>query len=87
MPNTILTATAVTREALRVLHQKLNFVGTITRDYDDSFAHQGAKIGDTLKIRLPNQYIVRNGAALGTGSALDTTESSVVFLKMRFMPS
>ena len=38
MPNTILTATAVTREALRVLHQKLNFVGTITRDYDDRFA-------------------------------------------------
>jgi P22 coat protein - gene protein 5 len=77
MPNTILTATAVTREALRVLHQKLNFVGTITRDYDDRFAQQGAKIGDTLKIRLPNQYAVRTGAALGTGTALDTTESSV----------
>ena len=77
MPNTILTATAVTREALRVLHQKLNFVGTITRDYDDRFAQQGAKIGDTLKIRLPNQYAVRTGATLGTGTALDTTESSV----------
>ncbi len=74
MPNTILTATAVTREALRVLHQKLNFVGTITRDYDDSFARQGAKVGDTLKIRLPNQYTVRTGSAL---SAQDTTESSV----------
>lgn len=74
MPNTILTATAVTREALRVLHQKLNFVGTITRDYDDRFAQQGAKVGDTLKIRLPNQYTVRTGATLG---AQDTTESSV----------
>ena len=74
MPNTILTATAVTREALRVLHQKLNFVGTITRDYDDRFAQQGAKVGDTLKIRLPNQYTVRTGATL---SAQDTTESSV----------
>ena len=74
MANTILTPTAVTREALRVLHQKLNFVGTITRDYDDSFARQGAKIGDTLKIRLPNQYTVRSGATL---SALDTTESTV----------
>lgn len=71
MPNTILTATAVTREALRVLHQKLNFVGTITRDYDDRFAQQGAKVGDTLKIRLPNQYTVRTGATL---SAQDTTE-------------
>ena len=74
MPNTILTATAVTREALRVLHQKLNFVGTITRDYDDSFARQGAKVGDTLKIRLPNQYTVRTGPTL---AAQDTTESSV----------
>ena len=74
MPNTILTATAVTREALRVLHQKLNFVGTITRDYDASFAQQGAKVGDTLKIRLPNQYTVRTGSTL---SAQDTTESSV----------
>jgi hypothetical protein len=51
MPNTILTPTAVTREALRVLHQKLNFVGNIVREYDDSFAKSGARIGDSLKIR------------------------------------
>ena len=80
MPNTILTATAVTREALRVLHQKLNFVGTITRDYDDRFAQSGAKIGDTLKIRLPNQYVVRTGAPLGNNSTLnDTTETSPTY--------
>lgn len=78
MANSILTATAVTREALRVLHQKLNFVGTITRDYDERFAQSGAKIGDTLKIRLPNQYKVRTGASLSlTPSDLETTESSV----------
>ena len=61
------------REALRVLHQKLNFIGNVTRSYDDSFAKKGAKIGDSLKIRLPNQYTVRSGATL---SAQDTTESS-----------
>lgn len=74
MANTILTPTMVTREALRVLHQKLNFVGSIVREYDDSFAKTGAKIGDSLKVRLPNQYTVRSGATL---SAQDTTESSV----------
>lgn len=74
MANSLLTPIAVTREFLRVLHQKLNFVGAITRDYDDSYAKSGAKIGDTLKIRLPNQYTVRSGATL---SAQDTTESSV----------
>lgn len=74
MANSLLTPTAVTREALRVLHQKLNFVGAVTRDYDDSFARAGAKIGDTLKIRLPNQYTVRSGKTL---QAQDTQESSV----------
>jgi hypothetical protein len=74
MANTILTPTAVTREALRILHQKLNFVGSIERQYDDSFAKEGAKIGDSLKIRLPNQYTVRSGRTL---APQDTTESSV----------
>lgn len=73
MPNTLLTPTAVTRKALAVLHQKLNFIGSINRQYDDSFAKSGAKIGDSLKIRLPNQYTVRTGAAL---AAQDTTEAS-----------
>lgn len=74
MANTLLTPTAVTREALRVLHQKLNFVGSITRDYDDRFAKEGAQIGDTLKIRLPNQYTVGTGATI---TPQDTTETSV----------
>jgi hypothetical protein len=74
VPNTILTPTAVTREALRILHQKSNFIGSITREYDSSFAKDGAKIGDSLKIRLPNEYTVRTGATL---AAQDTVESSV----------
>jgi len=72
--NTLLTPTAVTREALRVLHQKCNFIKTINRQYDDSFAKTGAKIGDSLKIRLPNQYTVRSGAVM---DVQNTSESSV----------
>ena len=74
MSNTLLTPTAVTREALRILHQKCNFVGRVNRQYDDSFANNGAKIGDTLKIRLPNQYTVRTGPTI---SVQDTGETSV----------
>ena len=74
MANSILTPTMVTREALRVLHQKLNFIGSINRQYDSSFAKTGAKIGSNLQVRLPNQYTVRTGAALSTQ---DTQESSV----------
>lgn len=73
MANTILTPTAVTREALRIAHEKLAFVGTINRQYDDSFARSGAKIGEALKIRLPNQYAVRTGKTL---NAQDTEETS-----------
>ncbi len=73
MANSILTPTAVTREALRILHQKLNFVGSINRQYDDSFAKSGAKIGDTLKIRMPNRYTVRTGKTIDTQ---DTAEDS-----------
>ena len=73
MPQTLLTPTAVTRSALAILHQKCNFIGNINRQYDDSFAKSGAKIGDSLKIRLPNQYTVRSGATL---SAQEITESS-----------
>ena len=44
MANTILTPTAVTRKAAMVLHQKLNFIGSIDRQYDDSFAKRGANV-------------------------------------------
>ena len=74
MANTILTPTMVTRKALAILHSKLNFIGSINRQYDDSYAKTGAKIGSTLKVRLPNEYTVRKNATL---SAQDTTESSV----------
>jgi hypothetical protein len=72
--NTILTPTQVTREALRILHQKLNFVGRINRQYDDQYAQTGAKIGSTLKVRLPNEYTVRTGAVM---AVQDTSETSV----------
>lgn len=73
MANTILTPAQITRESLRILHSKLTLIGNINRQYDDSFAKEGAKIGDSLKIRLPNQYTVRSGKTL---SAQDTTETS-----------
>jgi hypothetical protein len=74
MAQTLLTPTAVTREALRVLHQKLNFIGTVNRQYDDQYAKEGAKIGSDLKIRLPNEYTVRTGKTI---DVQDTAETSV----------
>jgi hypothetical protein len=51
--NTLLTIDMITREALRLAHEKATFIGTINRQFDDSFGDAGAKIGDTLRIRYP----------------------------------
>jgi len=74
MANTLLTVDQITREALRILHQKAVFISSINRAYDSSFANEGAKIGSILRIRLPNQYTVRTGAAL---DVQDTAEQNV----------
>ena len=44
-----------------VLHNKLTFLKGCNRSYDDSFANKDAKIGDTLRIRLPEKFTVRTG--------------------------
>lgn len=74
MPNALLTPQVITREALRVLHQKATFLGSINKQYDDRFAKSGAKIGSTLDIRLPNEYVVRTGATM---VPQDTVESKI----------
>src|SRR5574343_1449696 len=57
--NTLLTPTVITREALRILHSKLSFVGNVNRTYDDRFASSGGKIGNTLNVRMPAKYAAR----------------------------
>jgi hypothetical protein len=78
MPNTLLNVDQITNRALMILHQKLNFIGSINRDYDNSFAQEGAKIGSTLRIRLPNQYTVRSGAALSLQDVAETNTTLAV---------
>lgn len=62
MSNSFKVVDMVTREALRIAHEKLSFIGTIDRQYDDSFNKTGAKIGQTLRVREPNQYKRRQGS-------------------------
>jgi hypothetical protein len=54
----------ITRKALEILENNLVITRTVNRQYDDSFAVQGAKIGSTLRIRLPDRALVTDGAAL-----------------------
>lgn len=62
MANTLLTIDMITREALRLAHEKATFIGTINRQFDSSFGASDGKIGDTLRIRIPSEYTRRTGS-------------------------
>jgi hypothetical protein len=64
MSNSILTIDMITRKALEILENNLVLTRNVNRQYDDSFAVEGAKIGSTLRIRLPDRALVTDGAAL-----------------------
>jgi P22 coat protein - gene protein 5 len=61
MSNTLLTINMITREAVRLWVNTNSFLQHIDTQYDDQFAITGAKIGQSLRIRLPNDYTVRTG--------------------------
>jgi hypothetical protein len=54
----------ITRKSLEILENNLVITRNVNRQYDDSFAVNGAKIGSTLRIRLPDRALVTDGAAL-----------------------
>jgi hypothetical protein len=64
MPNSLLTIDMITRKSLEILENNLVLTRNVNRQYDDSFAVEGAKIGSTLRIRLPDRALVTDGAAL-----------------------
>jgi len=61
MANTLLSPTTITKEALRILHNESTFIGNVNKSYNGRFAKTGAKIGETLNIRKPNQFTIRRG--------------------------
>lgn len=64
MANSALTIDMITRKSLEILENESVVIRNINREYDDSFAKEGAKIGSTLRIRKPDRALVTDGAAL-----------------------
>jgi hypothetical protein len=62
----------ITNEALRVLTNQLVFTRAVSRQYDDKFAIEGAKIGTTINLRKPPRYVGRTGPALQVESSVET---------------
>lgn len=67
----------ITREAVRLWKNSNAFIQNVDMQYDDSFAVSGAKIGSSLRIRLPNDFTVTKGPAL---SVQDTAEQSTTLV-------
>lgn len=77
MANSLLTIDMITKEALRIAHEKMAFIGTINRQFDESYRSDG-KIGDTLRIRLPSQYTRRKGSRVMDVQDMEEQNTSLV---------
>ena len=64
MANSFEVVDLVTKEALRIAHEKLTMIGTVDRQYDATFRYDSnrGKFGQTLRVRMPNQYTRRKGS-------------------------
>jgi hypothetical protein len=78
MAETLLTSSKITREVMMVLSEKLTFLKKINRQYDDSYRCDGAKAGDTLKIRVPSNGVVRQGRVMDLQEKQDRTVSLTI---------
>lgn len=73
MGNSIITATGLTKEALRILHNNLVFLKNVNKQYSKEFAVSGAKIGSTMNVRMPNRYYVSHQTQLQAQNTMETT--------------
>jgi hypothetical protein len=78
MPNTYLKPDAITAEALRVLQNSLPFIQGIDKQHDKDTTFGGQKRGAALRIRKPNQYVVRDGWALNAQEQNEQSETLTI---------
>jgi hypothetical protein len=70
MANALITPTVIANEMMMQVENNLVMANLVNRDYEDEFA----KIGDTVQIRRPVKFTVRNGAV---ASAQDVEEGNI----------
>lgn len=61
MANQLLTTDMIADRALMRFSESAIFLRSINREYDDSFANKEAKIGDTLRVPIPQHGTYRKG--------------------------
>lgn len=75
MANTFITPTWVTKDTALFWDNNLKLVGQFDRQWDESFKNkpEGAQIGDTVQVRLPQRWTVTEGQALQQQAILNQT--------------
>lgn len=73
MANTLATPTWVTKETARGFMNELRFVANVDRQYDDQYEQNGAKVGYTVNVRLPQRFVATDGQALQLQNLNDQT--------------
>ena len=71
MANNILTPSMITRYSIRMFLNTNYFLQNLSRQFEDQYGIEGARIGAQLRIRYANQYTTTDGPGL---SIQDTTE-------------
>mgnify|MGYP002640239643 CR=1 FL=1 len=73
MANTTLTADIIAKESVRILDNELVMAKKVFRGYEEDFNKKvnGYEVGETISIRKPTDYTVRDGAV---ATAQDTVE-------------
>jgi hypothetical protein len=74
MANTTLSASIIAKAAVGILENELVMAGAVFRGYEDEFGKKvnGYTVGDTITIRKPTDFTVRNTI---TASAQDVSEA------------
>lgn len=72
MANTLITPDWITKTSARLLLNSLKFAGNVNRDYDDQYQQAGAKVGYTVKARLPQRFRTTKGQAFQQQNITDS---------------
>lgn len=80
MANTTLTADIIAKEAVRVLDNELVMAKKVFRGYENEYTDgkNGYKVGDTISIRKPTDFTVRDGAVMNAQDVVEGKTTIVV---------
>jgi hypothetical protein len=63
MSNSFKVIDYITKECTRLAHEKLSFIATVDKQYDDAFKDNGqGKKGSVIRVRRPNAYVRRKNS-------------------------